>query len=51
MDLYFRHAFEDADFTNNIFTFMNDEETVQYSGTYLYGADGANSKVRDVMNR
>lgn len=51
VDIYFRHAFEDADFSTNIFTFANDEDMVQYSGTYLYGADGANSKVRDVINR
>lgn len=49
--MYFRHAFEDADFDKNIYTFVNDEETVKYSGTYIYGCDGANSKVRDVINR
>lgn len=51
VDLYFRTSFEDADFNNNIFTFVTDEETLQFSGTYIYGADGANSKVRDVINR
>lgn len=51
MDLYFRHAFEDADFNKNIYTFVTDEETVKYSATYIYGCDGANSKIRDVINR
>jgi 2-polyprenyl-6-methoxyphenol hydroxylase-like FAD-dependent oxidoreductase len=30
---------------------VNDVDTVYYSGVYLYGADGANSKVRDIVDR
>lgn len=51
IDLYFRHSFEEADFQNNIYTFVTDDDTIQFSGTYLYGCDGANSKVRDLINR
>lgn len=51
VDLYFRHAFKEVDFENNIITFVTDHDVVQFSSTFLYGADGANSKVRDIINR
>lgn len=51
--MYFQHALQDADFEKNIFYFVTDTDSqiVRFSGSYLYGADGANSKVRDLINR